>query len=76
MVSEKAMAYLTERYGDKYFGWDVEDHHVREFIIENRNITYEELNRKCSDLEQLIKEVEAMQKEIGRVENESVRRNR
>lgn len=76
MVTEDGKKFLKERYGDKYFGWDVEDHHVKEFITENSDITYEELNRKCSDLEQLIKDCEEMQKEMQRRINESVRRSR
>lgn len=60
MVSEKAKAFLKKKYGDQYFGWNIEDRHLKEFLNENRQISYEDLNRKCTDLENLIRETKEL----------------
>lgn len=59
MVSDKAKAYLRTVYGDKYFGWDISDHHLNEILDENP-ADYTELDEKCTTLENNIKEIKEM----------------
>ena len=68
MVSEKAKAFLRKEYGDKYFGWDIEDHHLDEILDENP-ADYAELDEKCTKLEELIRECERMQRIMGETVN-------
>jgi len=58
VVSEKAKAYLREKYGDKDFGWDISDVQLKEILTEDGPLNYDTLNEKCTALEKLIKEVE------------------
>ena len=59
MVSDKAKAYLRTVYGEKYFGWDISDHHLDEILDENP-ANYTELDEKCTALENNIREIKDM----------------
>lgn len=59
MVSDKAQAYLRKVYGDKYFGWDISDHHLNEILDENP-ADYTELDENCTSLENSIREIKEM----------------
>ena len=59
MVSDKAKEYLRKVYGDKYFGWDISDHHLKEILSEKPE-DYTELDEKCTSLENCIREIKDM----------------
>ena len=59
MVSEKAKTYLKRTYGDNYFGWDISDTQLR-VILEEGPLSYNDLDEKCTALENTIRAIESM----------------
>lgn len=60
MVSEKAKTFLRNAYGDQYFDWDISDYQLDRILDDNEGITYEALNKECTELEQLMKETKEL----------------
>ena len=64
MISDKAKAYLTERFGPHDYSYEMSDYNLETLIKEMEPKNFEEMDRCARELEAIIADIHRMQEEM------------
>ena len=62
-ISDKAKDYLRQKYGDHPYDYEMTDYNLKS-ILEKHPETFEELDRRARNLEQIIRKIHKAQEEM------------